>query len=123
MNIDLSLITQPVPNSRALGFVNSVLPVHYRDSCVGRGEANVTLGIPRLRELFMTASKSIKTPVMTLPLLPGKTKQDAEAQANQMRQIRLAEARLSFMINYIDSISQLLLICQSAQCLVSSCLK
>ena len=61
-------------------------------SCAGRGEANVTLGIPRLRELFMTASKSIKTPVMTLPLLPGKTKQDAEGLASQMRRIRLAEA-------------------------------
>lgn len=39
----------------------------------------------------MTASKSIKTPVMTLPLLPGKGKADAEALASQMRQIRLAE--------------------------------
>src|SRR5690349_17949655 len=28
----------------------------------GRGEMNVTLGIPRLRELLMTASKNIKTP-------------------------------------------------------------
>ena len=36
----------------------------------GRGEANVTLGIPRLREILMTASDSIKTPVMTLPLRP-----------------------------------------------------
>lgn len=51
----------------------------------------MTLGIPRLRELFMTATKSIKTPVMTLPLLPGKTKEDAEGLANTLRRIRLAE--------------------------------
>jgi hypothetical protein len=29
----------------------------------------VTLGIPRLREILMTASEKIKTPAMTLPLL------------------------------------------------------
>lgn len=28
----------------------------------GRGEMNVTLGIPRLREILMTASKNIATP-------------------------------------------------------------
>ncbi len=37
----------------------------------GRGEANVTLGIPRLREILMTASDKIKTPVMTLHLNKG----------------------------------------------------
>ncbi len=37
----------------------------------GRGEANVTLGIPRLREILMTAASKIKTPVMTLPLRKG----------------------------------------------------
>ena len=31
----------------------------------------MTLGIPRLRELLMTAAQSIKTPVMTLPLQPA----------------------------------------------------
>lgn len=38
----------------------------------GRGEANVTLGIPRLREILMTAAARIKTPVMTLPLRKGE---------------------------------------------------
>ena len=36
----------------------------------GRGEMNVTLGIPRLREILMTASANIKTPAMDVPLLP-----------------------------------------------------
>ena len=39
----------------------------------GHGAANVTLGIPRLREIVMTASKDIKTPVMRLPVLAGVT--------------------------------------------------
>ena len=39
----------------------------------GRGEMNVTLGIPRLQEILMTASKDIKTPVMTCPLQDGKS--------------------------------------------------
>ncbi|QRW08992.1 DNA-directed RNA polymerase III subunit C5 [Ceratobasidium sp. AG-Ba] len=34
----------------------------------GHGAANVTLGIPRLREIVMTASTKPKTPTMTLPL-------------------------------------------------------
>ncbi|GFP86533.1 DNA-directed RNA polymerase i subunit rpa1 [Phtheirospermum japonicum] len=33
----------------------------------GRGEMNVTLGIPRLQEILMTASRNIKTPILTCP--------------------------------------------------------
>lgn len=40
----------------------------------GRGEMNVTLGIPRLQEILMTASSDIKTPIMTCPLQMGQTK-------------------------------------------------
>lgn len=32
----------------------------------GHGEKNVTLGIPRLREILMTATKKQKTPTMSL---------------------------------------------------------
>ncbi|KDE04774.1 hypothetical protein MVLG_04828 [Microbotryum lychnidis-dioicae p1A1 Lamole] len=35
----------------------------------GHGAANVTLGIPRLREIVMTASQNIRTPTMQLPIL------------------------------------------------------
>jgi DNA-directed RNA polymerase I subunit RPA1 len=34
----------------------------------GHGAANVTLGIPRLREIVMTAAKKPKTPTMKLPI-------------------------------------------------------
>ncbi|KAJ2998867.1 hypothetical protein HDV02_003977 [Globomyces sp. JEL0801] len=44
----------------------------------GFGAKNVTLGIPRLREIIMTASQSIKTPLMTLPLKDSVT--DAESE-------------------------------------------
>ncbi|CAO1632715.1 unnamed protein product [Jaminaea pallidilutea] len=39
----------------------------------GHGAANVTLGIPRLREIVMTASQNIRTPIMNLPVLDGIT--------------------------------------------------
>uniref|UniRef100_A0AAR2JTJ7 DNA-directed RNA polymerase subunit n=1 Tax=Pygocentrus nattereri TaxID=42514 RepID=A0AAR2JTJ7_PYGNA len=38
----------------------------------GRGEMNVTLGIPRLREILMVASSNIKTPMMSIPVLDSK---------------------------------------------------
>ncbi|GLC72049.1 hypothetical protein PLESTF_001198600 [Pleodorina starrii] len=57
----------------------------------GRGEANVTLGIPRLREILMTAAKRIKTPVMTLPVRAGMGAAEAQVLANRMRRLRLAE--------------------------------
>ena len=34
----------------------------------GRGDMNVTLGIPRLREILMVASTNIKTPSMSIPV-------------------------------------------------------
>ncbi|SPP75301.1 DNA-directed RNA polymerase I subunit RPA1 [Drosophila guanche] len=46
----------------------------------GRGEMNVTLGIPRLREILMLASSNIKTPSMDIPI-----KQGQQAQAEKLR--------------------------------------
>ncbi|XP_024394449.1 DNA-directed RNA polymerase I subunit 1 [Physcomitrium patens] len=57
----------------------------------GRGEMNVTLGIPRLREILMTASADISTPIMTCPLLIGKTREDAERLAMKLRKLRLID--------------------------------
>jgi DNA-directed RNA polymerase I subunit RPA1 len=50
----------------------------------GHGGANVTLGIPRLREVIMTASKNIKTPSMTIPLKAGRTHAQAKAAARTL---------------------------------------
>jgi DNA-directed RNA polymerase I subunit RPA1 len=46
----------------------------------GTGMANVTLGIPRLRELVMSASADLKTPIMNLPV--SKRNNDAEEEGN-----------------------------------------
>lgn len=40
----------------------------------GRGEMNVTLGIPRLREILITATPNVQTPSMDIPLLVIKFK-------------------------------------------------
>lgn len=48
----------------------------------GRGEMNVTLGIPRLREILMMASANIKTPSMDIPF---KQQLNMEAKAERLR--------------------------------------
>ncbi|CAD7700265.1 unnamed protein product [Ostreobium quekettii] len=64
----------------------------------GRGEANVTLGIPRLREVLMTASKAVKTPVMTMPLKAGARANDGRVLANRLRRIKMAECLKSLKL-------------------------
>jgi DNA-directed RNA polymerase I subunit RPA1 len=57
----------------------------------GRGEVNVTLGIPRLREVIMVASKNIKTPTMVLPLRAGVTVPQARLLASKFHRLAMAE--------------------------------
>lgn len=57
----------------------------------GHGAANVTLGIPRMREIIMTASAAIKTPQMSLPLLPHVTNDQAEIFCKATARIMLSE--------------------------------
>ncbi|XP_060111407.1 DNA-directed RNA polymerase I subunit RPA1 [Heteronotia binoei] len=58
----------------------------------GRGEMNVTLGIPRLREILMVASAKIKTPMMSIPVLNTKTAhQRAKGLKKQLTRVCLAE--------------------------------
>ena len=59
----------------------------------GFGGANVTLGIPRLVEIIMTASRHIKTPLMELYLRSphGQDEAKAERLAHKLRCIRLDE--------------------------------
>ena len=52
----------------------------------GRGEMNVTLGIPRLREILMTASKSIKTPYVDVPL-KKKSEKKMLKNGNKLKKI------------------------------------
>ncbi|XP_058053507.1 DNA-directed RNA polymerase I subunit RPA1 [Anopheles bellator] len=51
----------------------------------GRGEMNVTLGIPRLREILMSATANIKTPSMEIPFLPHRKPERLPALADKLR--------------------------------------
>ncbi|XP_016947411.1 DNA-directed RNA polymerase I subunit RPA1 [Drosophila biarmipes] len=55
----------------------------------GRGEMNVTLGIPRLREILMLASSNIKTPSMDIPIKKGQQHQ-AEKLRISLNSVTLA---------------------------------
>ncbi|XP_076990974.1 DNA-directed RNA polymerase I subunit RPA1 isoform X2 [Tamandua tetradactyla] len=58
----------------------------------GRGEMNVTLGIPRLREILMVASAHIKTPMMSVPVLgTRKAQRRAEGLRKQLTRVCLGE--------------------------------
>jgi DNA-directed RNA polymerase I subunit RPA1 len=57
----------------------------------GFGAKNVTLGIPRLREIIMTASADIKTPMMTLPLQSHVSDEEAKKFCQEISKLNLAE--------------------------------
>uniref|UniRef100_A0A4W3IH92 DNA-directed RNA polymerase subunit n=1 Tax=Callorhinchus milii TaxID=7868 RepID=A0A4W3IH92_CALMI len=58
----------------------------------GRGDMNVTLGIPRLREILMVASANIKTPMMSVPVLDTKKAQKkVKKLKKQLTRVCLAE--------------------------------
>ena len=56
----------------------------------GHGGANVTLGIPRLREILMTSEKNIKTPIMTIPII-SRNKEDAQKLARKFENYKLID--------------------------------
>lgn len=53
--------------------------------------ANVTLGIPRLREILMTASRELKTPTMSVPLLDDVTQTEALRLARDFTRLALRD--------------------------------
>ncbi|KAF7197420.1 DNA-directed RNA polymerase I subunit rpa1 [Pseudocercospora fuligena] len=57
----------------------------------GHAAKNVTLGIPRLREIVMTAAKDISTPQMTLLMNQGISAEDAKKFAKGISKLSLAE--------------------------------
>ncbi|KAG8371904.1 hypothetical protein BUALT_Bualt12G0011400 [Buddleja alternifolia] len=57
----------------------------------GRGEMNVTLGIPRLQEILMTASDFIKTPILTCPFLQFRSKQDVVSLVSNVKKVTIAD--------------------------------
>lgn len=57
----------------------------------GHATKNVTLGIPRLREIVMTASANIATPTMTLSLNPSVSEQQGKDFAKRSSRLVLSE--------------------------------
>lgn len=57
----------------------------------GRDELNVTLGVPRMKEVLRTASKMISTPIMEIPFLPHVTRGQAEALRLKLSEVSLSK--------------------------------
>src|SRR3954454_4082360 len=57
----------------------------------GHSAKNVTLGIPRLREIVMTASNNISTPAMTLEVNEEMTEEAGQRFAKGISKLSLAE--------------------------------
>ena len=58
---------------------------------LGHGAANVTLGIPRLREIVMTASQKPKTPSMTMKVRRGVSPRDVSLFCKRVSRITLSQ--------------------------------
>lgn len=71
----------------------------------GRGEMNVTLGIPRLREILMLASTNIKTPSMDIPF---KKIPNVDIVAEKLRQ-RLGRVTVADVLESIHVQSELVI--------------
>ncbi|KAG6868169.1 hypothetical protein C0993_006837 [Termitomyces sp. T159_Od127] len=57
----------------------------------GHGAANVTLGIPRLREIVMTASQKPKTPSMTMKVRKGTSPEDVDIFCKRASRVKLSQ--------------------------------
>ncbi len=57
----------------------------------GHGAANVTLGIPRLREIVMTAAQKPKTPTMKLAVNPGVSEETVERFIKDTSRLTLSQ--------------------------------
>jgi len=57
----------------------------------GRGEMNVTLGIPRLREILMVASANIKTPSMDIPFREGVSEKEMDRMRLKFNRVLIAD--------------------------------
>ncbi|VDN43699.1 unnamed protein product [Gongylonema pulchrum] len=65
----------------------------------GRGEMNVTLGIPRLREILMTESSHIKTPSAEIRIKPGTSPERIESIKRDLSRIYLKELIKKFTVD------------------------
>ena len=64
---------------------------HLNLTYVGHGAANVTLGIPRLREIIMTASTKPKTPSMTMDVRAGTATPDIDVFCKKAGRLTMSQ--------------------------------
>ena len=64
---------------------------------------NVTLGIPRLREILMVASANIRTPAMDIPLVKSKK---AKKKGTELKQ-KLNKLYLSRVLEDVEVVESL----------------
>jgi DNA-directed RNA polymerase I subunit RPA1 len=57
----------------------------------GFAAGNVTLGIPRLREIIMVASRNIKTPNITMKTIPSTPREEIDKLCKKLNRIVLSE--------------------------------
>ncbi|XP_026761681.2 DNA-directed RNA polymerase I subunit RPA1 [Galleria mellonella] len=69
----------------------------------GRGDMNVTLGIPRLREILMTASANLKTPNMDIPFRSDVP--NVQKKAERLRQ-KLNRVNVADVLEKIDVLGE-----------------
>jgi hypothetical protein len=65
----------------------------------GHGAANVTLGIPRLREIVMAASRKPKTPSMIITVAKGISDEQADAFARRASRVTLSQVVDRVIVN------------------------
>jgi len=64
----------------------------------GFGAGNVTLGVPRLREIIMTASRNIKTPNVTLTMRSSVTENEADQLAKRLSFVMLDQLMMDIVV-------------------------
>lgn len=64
----------------------------------GRGEMNVTLGIPRLREILMTASKAIATPSASIAVIEGTPRERIDTIKRELDRVYLKQLLKNFSL-------------------------
>lgn len=65
----------------------------------GHGAANVTLGIPRLREIVMTASQKPKTPSMTMRVRADTPAEDVDMFCKRASRVTLSQVVNDVVVN------------------------
>ncbi|KAI3832171.1 hypothetical protein MKW92_038467 [Papaver armeniacum] len=71
----------------------------------GRGDMNVTLGVPRLQEILMRASAKILSPAMICPLQKEKTDVEVQSLAAKFKKVTVADIIESMEVHLVPCVT------------------